>query len=392
MPWQETSAIDERLRFVQEYAKQQRNLAELCREYGISRKTGYKWLGRYEAEGGAGLSDQPRAPRQRPHAVASEVEEWILHGRSLHPSWGPKKLVAWVRRESGRKQVCAVSTAGEILKRAGLSVPRQNTRKGEAYEGALVEGRVPNELWCVDFKGAFRLGDRSRCAPLTLTDACSRYLLKCQCLPKSGLKETRRVLEGAFREYGLPERIRSDNGAPFGSIGLGGLSALSLWWLKLGIRPERIAPGQPYQNGRHERLHLTLKQETASPPAQSLRAQQRRFEAFRREFNEERPHEALGQQTPGSVYRKSPREYTGRAKAPVYDEGVRTRRVQSNGMIHWANQRIFLGEAFATEYVGLVEAGGGLWELRFGEVPIGILDERAARIGPLPGRRRGRKE
>jgi transposase InsO family protein len=391
MPWQETSAMDERLRFVRDYSKQERSLAGLCREYRISRKTGYKWISRYEAAGSAGLTDQVRAARLRPHAVAAEVAEWILHGRTVHPSWGPKKLVAWVRRESGLKKVCAVSTAGEILKRAGLSVARQSTRKGEAYAGVLVEGRVPNELWCVDFKGAFRLGDRSRCEPLTLTDGCSRYLLKCQCLPNTGLAETRRVFERAFREYGLPERIRSDNGAPFGSIGLGGLSALSVWWLKLAIRPERIAPGQPYQNGRHERMHLTLKQETTNPPAPSLRGQQRRFEAFRREFNEERPHEALGQQTPASVYRKSPREYPGRVKGPVYDEGVRTRRVQSNGMINWANQRIFMGEAFATEHIGFIEAGEGLWELRFGEVPIGLFDERAARIGPLPGRRRGRR-
>jgi putative transposase len=383
MPWKTTSVLQERTRFLEEYLEGVLSLAKLCREHGISRKTGHKWVSRYERSGVAGLEELDRSARINPHAVRPEVEEWILRGRSLFPSWGPKKLVAWARRESGGETLCAVSTAGEILRRHGLTVPRLITRKGEAFAGSLVEGTKANELWCVDFKGYFKVGDRSRCDPLTLTDAHTRYLLKCQCMPNLGLVAALRVLEAAFRQFGLPERIRSDNGAPFGSIGLGGLSVLSIWWIKLGIMPERIAPGKPYQNGRHERMHRTLKRETATPPAANLRAQQRRFDAFREEFNEQRPHEALNQQTPGSLYVSSAREYTGRAHCPAYDEGVATRKVQSNGMIYWGSQRLFLGEAFAREHVALVEQQDGLWELRFGHIPIGTLNERRGVIRPI---------
>jgi transposase-like protein len=275
MPWKTTAILDQKTRFVLEHAEGELSVAELCRLYGISRKTGYKWIGRHAEAGLAGLQDQPRIAKEQPQAVPLEVEEWILAGRTLFPTWGPKKLVAWARRESGLEELCAISTAGEILRRHGLTVPRKITRKNEPFAGLLVEGKAPNELWCVDFKGHFKLGDRSRCEPLTMTDAATRYLLRCQALPNTGLAGARRIFEAAFREFGLPERIRSDNGAPFSSIGLGGLSVLSLWWIKLGITPERIAPGQPCQNGRHERMHRTLKAQTANPPAPTLRAQQR---------------------------------------------------------------------------------------------------------------------
>jgi transposase InsO family protein len=311
------------------------------------------------------------------------VEQWILKARDAHPTWGPKKLVPWVRSESGLPEVCAVSTAGEILRRHGLTVPRKVTRKNEPFAGPLAPGTAPNDLWCVDFKGYFRVGDRSRCDPLTMTDACTRYLLKCHALPNTGLAGTRRVFEAAFRQFGLPKRIRSDNGAPFSSLGLGGLSALSLWWIKLGITPERIAPGHPYQNGQHERMHRTLKRETTMPPAATLRAQQRRFDAFRQEFNEQRPHEALGQRRPAEIYRSSPRVYSGRAVSPTYPEGMATRKVQSNGMIYWASQRVFLGEAFAGEHVGFESTEDGVWTLRFGHLAIGVFDERQGEIRPL---------
>jgi transposase InsO family protein len=383
MPWKLASVLDERTRFVADYWEERWSVAELCRQYGISRKTGYKWLARHAAAGVAGLQDQARVARTQPHAVPREVEEWILAGRDLFPTWGPKKLVAWARRESGQEEVCAVSTAGEILRRHGLTVPRQRIRKGEPFGGPLVPGTEANELWCVDFKGHFRVGDRSRCDPLTMTDAGTRYLLKCQSLPNTGLAATRRVFEAAFRQFGLPERMRSDNGAPFSSIGLGGLSALSVWWIKLGIAPERIAPGKPYQNGRHERMHLTLKRETAMPPAHSLRAQQNRFDRFRREFNEQRPHEALGQQTPASLYTRSSREYPGRTPRPQYEEGVPTRKVQSNGMFYWGSRRLFLGEAFAGEHIGFAAKEDGLWELRLARFALGTFDERRGIIRPL---------
>jgi len=375
--------LDERAHFVGEYLEGKWKVAELCRLYGISRKTGYKWIGRYEPGCPGWVRDRSREALRQPSAVTAEVEEWILRGRDLFPSWGPKKLVAWAQRESGGKTLCAVSTAGKILQRHGLTVPRKMTRKAEPLPGRLMPGKVVNELWCVDFKGHFKVGDRSRCDPLTVTDACSRYLLKCQCLPNLGLVASRRVFEALFRQFGLPERIRSDNGTPFSSIGLGGLSALSVWWIKLGITPERIEPGKPQQNGQHERMHLTLKRETATPPAATLRAQQRRFDLFRRTFNEERPHEALGQQTPASVYRPSSREYLGRAPRPVYAEDLPTRKVQSNGMIYWGSERIFIGEAFYGEEVAFVPYEDGVWEVQFGHVVLGIFDERKGVVRPV---------
>jgi transposase InsO family protein len=383
MPWKNASILDERSRFIAECAEGILSITQVCRLYGISRKTGYKWMQRHAAQGAAGLGDQSRARREQGHAVRAEVEEWILAGRSLFPTWGPKKLVAWVRAQSGLEELCAVSTAGEILRRHGLSVACKRPRKGEPFAGTLVEGRQPNELWCVDFKGHFKVGDRRRCDPLTLSDAATRYLLKCQVLPNTGLVATRRVFEAAFREYGLPERIRSDNGAPFSSIGLGGLSALSLWWIKLGITPERIAPGKPYQNGRHERLHRTLKAETANPPAPTLRAQQRAFDRFRRHYNEERPHESLRQRPPASAYERSRRRYPGRVPSPSYEEGMPTRKIQSNGMFYWESARIFFGEAFAGETVAFAPLADGVWEVRFAHVALALFDERKAALCPL---------
>jgi len=391
MPWKNTCALNERSRFIAEYLQGDQTVAALCRRYGVSRKTGYKWMARHAAEGYTGLEDQSRAALRQPQAVEAVVEEWILRGRACKPEYGPKKLIAWVQRETGWPTVCAVSTAGEILKRHGLTVPRKLTRKGEPYGSALVDPTAANELWCIDFKGHFKVGDGQRCEPLTMTDAHSRYLLKCQSVPSTALRTTCRVCDTTFREFGLPARIRSDNGAPFGSVGLGGLSALSIWWIKLGITPERIAPGKPYQNGRHERMHSTLKQTTARPPAPTLRAQQRRFDAFRREFNEERPHEALGQQTPASFYTPSTRTYTGLAPAPEYPTGTVTRKVQSNGMLYWGSERVFLGEAFAREYIAFFPVEDGVWSLRFAHVPLGTFDERAGAIRPLTPARAARK-
>jgi putative transposase len=383
MPWKTASALEERTRFLVEYLEDQLSVAELCRRFGISRKTAHKWIDRHATTGLAGLQERSHAAHTQPRAVPAEVEEWILRGRTLFPSWGPKKLVAWARRESGLQELCAVSTAGEILRRHGLTVTRLKTRKSEPFAGVLQPGSAPNELWCVDFKGHFRVGDGSRCDPLTMTDAASRYLLKCQGLPSPGGPAVRRVFEAAFRQYGLPARIRSDNGAPFSSLGLGGISALSLWWIKLGITPERITPGKPYQNGQHERMHLTLKREAATPPAATLRAQQHRFDAFRHEFNEERPHEALAQKTPAECYGPSPRVYCGRAPSPSYAEGLATRKVQSNGMIYWEGKRLFLGEAFAGEHVGFSPQADGVWTVLFGHVALGLLDERRHEIRPL---------
>jgi transposase InsO family protein len=284
-----------------------------------------------------------------------------------------------------------VSTAGKILKRQRLSVERKpSALRNTPWDHPLGSYDVPNAVWCVDFKGWFRLGNGQRCDPLTMTDGYSRYLLRCQGLAKAGLENTRRNFEAAFWEYGLPDRIRSDNGAPFGSLAIGGLSRLAVWLMKLGIVPERIAPGCPYQNGRHERMHLTLN-EAIKEPGYNLRAQQRQFNAFRRCYNEERPHEALAQRTPATCYQKSLRLYTGRVEEPRYESTTVTRKVQGNGEFNWKGMELFLSETLAGETIGFEEVGNGRWEIRFGTLVLGTLDEREKKIEPKLKPRRLRK-
>lgn len=317
---------------------------------------------------------------------------WVLKAKSKHPSWGPKKIVAWAKGQSGMERLCAVSTAGEILHRNGLVVSRKRTRKAEVYPLSLREAKGCNEVWNVDFKGWFKLGDGSRCDPLTITDGHSRYLLRCQAMNRPKMKDVRRVFEAAFRQYGSPQVIRSDNGAPFASVGLGGLTALSVWWIKLGIRPERIRPGKPYENGSHERMHLTLKREAARPPAYDLRAQQRRFERFRREFNSERPHEALGQKTPCSIYVGAERNYPVRVENPDYGEGTLTRRIQKRGEMKWEGRKVFVSEALAGEEVALSKIGEGKHVVKFHWMEIGVFDEKALKIEPMHPQNRRRKK
>jgi putative transposase len=283
--------------------------------------------------------------------------------------------LAWLRVRYPERQWCCASTIGELLKREGLSVPRVYRRRSAPRIGPLEPYDRPNQVWCTDFKGWFRLGNGQHCEPWTLSDGCSRYLLRVQALNRPELESVRRGLEGAFREYGLPEVIRSDNGRPFAGLGLGGLSRLAVWWMKLGIRPERIRPGQPQENGRHERMHLTLL-EVIRPPARTLRGQQWRFDAFCSEFNEERPHEALNQQTPASVYRVSRRAYPSKVPRVEYETGVLTRRVHEHGDITWRGRRLFLSEALGGEDVGFEPWGEGLWLVRFGSTRLARLDER----------------
>jgi transposase InsO family protein len=378
------------MRFVLECLRGELSMAELCRTFGISRRVGYKWLRRYRAEGVEGLQDRSRAPHSHPNAVPPPTEQAILAARRAHPTWGPKKLRAWLRRQRAWETWPAASTIGEILTRHGLTVPRRRRHRTPPQTEPFRDCDRPNRVWCIDFKGWFRTGDGARCDPLTITDAHSRYLLRCQALIDTSFATVQGLVEAAFRQYGLPEAIRSDNGSPFASRGIGGFSRLSVWWLKLGIVPERIQPGQPQQNGRHERMHLTLKQETAQPPMRTLRGQQRRFDRFRREFNEDRPHEALGMRTPSSVYEPSPRRCPPRPADPVYAEGLARRRVKPNGVFNWHNRRVFLGEAFGRELVGLERLDDRHWRVRFGGMPLAILDDRAYRLlTPLECRRRG---
>ena len=376
--------MTERRQFLSELLKGERSMSELCIIYGISRKTGYKWRDRFEIGGAAALADRSHAPLCQAHAVAAPLVQRLLEVRGLHPSWGPRKLLAWLEAHDRPRAWPAASTVGEILRRHGLvRARRRRTQVVERTEVALVDPNAPNVLWCTDFKGQFRTGDGYYCYPLTLTDAYSRYLLACRALRSTRTEAVRPWFERAFREYGLPSLIRSDNGAPFATTSLARLSRLSVWWIKLGIVPELITPGCPQQNGRHERMHKTLKRETTRPAAASLPAQQRKFDRFIDEFNLQRPHEALQQRPPSAVYRASTRPYPSRLPPIEYPDGFQVRKVRRTGDIKFQGGAIFVSEVLCEEPVGLTQIDEHLWRLYFGAVPLALLDARTMRLGRI---------
>jgi transposase InsO family protein len=362
------------MRFISAVLTEEETMAARCEEFGVSRKTGYKWLARYRQRGPAGLEEVSHAPHRVPWAITQAQAEAIVGMRGEHPSWGPKKLRAILRRRAPEQGWPAPSTIGELLKREGLSATSKRRRCAIPNPTPLRNPLGPNDLWCIDYKGWFRTGDRVRCDPLTLTDDFSRYLLCTRVVAALTGELCRTELERAFREYGLPLAIRSDNGSPFASVGAGGLSQLSVWWIKLGIFPERIETGKPQQNGRHERMHRTLKAETAQPPAANSTAQQRRFDRFRAEFNHQRPHEALGQTPPAEHYRASPRSYPAQLEDPNYPDDYELRRVRSRGEIKWQGELIYISEALAGEVIGLCEDDDDDAQVHFGPVPLGIID------------------
>ena len=379
MPWKETCVLDERIRFVMEVERREVSKVALCRRFGISRPTGDKWLQLYEQLGLSGLADCSRAAWCHPNETPEELAELIVALRRCHPCWGPKKLHVLLERKYPQLDWPACSTIGEILRRAGLTASRRRRHRTPPYTQPFGACDKPNTTWCADFKGWFRTGDGTRCDPLTISDAYSRYLLRVQAMRQTKDGPVRSLFEATFREYGIPSAIRTDNGCPFASRGIGGLSRLSVWWLKLGITPERIEAGHPEQNGRHERMHLTLKQATALPAAKDLRRQQVAFDRFRQEFNERRPHEALGQRCPASVYVPSAREYqeVGQAEYPSVFE---VRSVKGNGVFNWRGQVVFLGEALSGERVGLAEVADGCWGVYFCRQALGIVDERRRKV------------
>jgi putative transposase len=380
MPWKEHGVMEERLRFVEEWDSGDWNMAELCRYYGVTRATGYKWVGRYEAGGVEGLRDLSRASHEHPNTVSEEMEERVIGMREKHPSWGAPKIRARMMLDGADPSIPAESTIGAILKRNGLTVARKRRRSSRPGGQPLAYTGGANATWCADYKGWFRTGDGRIVYPLTITDAYSRYLLRCQGLPAADYLHSKPVFEAAFREYGLPEKLRTDNGAPFGSNGESGLTGLSVWLIKLGIAPEHIQPGKPQQNGRHERMHRTLKQETAQPPASNRRAQQSRFDQFREEYNQQRPHEALGQQTPSSHYRDSDRSYPGRPRAVEYPADWNTRRVSCGGQMRWSGENVFVAHALEGEAVGLEQIDDRNWRVWFSFYEIGILDSKKLNI------------
>jgi transposase InsO family protein len=374
MPWKDHSVKEERYRFIEDWKSGDWNIAELCRDYAVTRATGYKWLNRYKAGGVEALEDMSRAPHQHPNALGQEMEALVIALREKHPTWGAAKIRALLQTDEAVKLVPAESTIGAILQRGGLTVARTRRRQSRQPNEPLAHAGKPNDVWCADYKGWFRTGDGTRIDPLTITDACSRYLFRCQSLAVADYAHSKPVLEAAFREYGLPERMRTDNGAPFGSNGESGLTALSVWWIKLGIVPERITPGKPQENGRHERMHRTLKQATASPPASSRRAQQERFDRFRREYNDERPHEALGMKTPADYYRDSPRTYPERLREVEYPRDWTVRRVSPGGQMRWGGESVFVAHALNGEPVGLEQIDDRMWRVWFSFYEIGTFD------------------
>ena len=333
MPWSQTSPMDQKMQFIADYLREVLDVTELCDLYGISRKTGYKVIDRYLRHGPAGLEDRSRRPHTSPNHTPHEVEQALLEARRRHPSWGAKKLLMIVHKAHPRWELPHRSTVCDILSRNGM-VPKKRTRRRIGHPGKPTSSILaPNDLWCADFKGQFKTGDGLYCYPLTVTDGFSRYLLGCQALNSTSVEGAKPVFARLFKEYGLPKRIRTDNGVPFATTTLARLSKLSAWWLRLGVMPEFIEPGKPQQNGQHERMHLTLKNETTRPPAGSLAAQQRKFNVFVDEFNNERPHEALDQQTPASCYQPSTREMPNTLPPLVYPDRFEVRYVSANGGI-----------------------------------------------------------
>ena len=375
MPWSVAMPVSPRWEFVEEAERGLYTMSELCARYGISRRVGYKWRARYQAEGLAGLTDRSRRPARSPTALGADEAAHYLALRRRHRTWGPRKLLAWLELHEPDVAHPAASTLGALFRRAGLARPRRR-RPLPGHPGRpTYTSDVPNAIWTVDFKGQFRTGDGQWCYPLTVVDYASRFLLGCQGLARPTHALTRPVFHRLFERYGLPERIRSDNGVPFATSALGRLSALSVWWIKLGIVPELIEPAHPQQNGRHERMHRVLKAETTRPPAASGPAQQRRFHRFQAEYNTERPHEALGGETPGHCYTRSVRAYPRELVPPSYPGHFQVRYVSAHGGIRWQNRWVNVSHVLAGEDVGLEEVADGVHSVYFGPVLLGRFSE-----------------
>ena len=389
MGWKETCVVYERMRFVMAANAREETLASLCRRFGVSRKSGYKWLARYGQEGPAGLIDRSRRPHRHPQEIGAAIAERCLAVRRAHPTWGPVKVRAWLMRHAPDIAWPAASTIGALFDREGLSVKRRLRRRVPPASAPFAACGAANDVWTIDFKGWFLTGDGTRCEALTLSDAASRYLLRCQALERTDTAHVWPVLDAAFREFGLPLVLRSDNGSPFASTGAGGLSRLAVRVIKAGVTPQRIAPGKPQQNGRHERLHLTLKQDTANPPAHSLKEQLQRFRDFHKTYNEDRPHAALGNDTPAAHYAPSPRSFDGVLRQPGYPQDHEVRRVRRNGEIRWQGRLVYLSQTLTGEPVGLAETDNGAWRVTYGPVALGVIAPGGNRLKRPKTRPRG---
>ena len=386
MPWKTGSVEEAKLQFVADRLEGLEPMTVLCERYEISRQTGYEWWRRYQLEGLDGLKERSRAPHAHGRAMAAELAVRIVEMRRRRPYWGPRKLLAKLREEEPGAAWPSPSAVSDLLRLEGLSRPRRRRRRGLTWDRPFAGVEAANDTWCIDFKGWFRTRDGSRCDPFTVTDAYSRYLLELRIIDPVGA-QVQACMDRLFKEHGLPRAIRSDNGSPFASIGAGGLTRISARWAKMGIGLERIWPGKPQQNGRHERMHGTLKPQACDEPQANLADQQRRFDDFCEEFNTERPHEALGQIPPTRLYKPvhSGRLFPDRIEDPAYGPDEQVRRVRQSGEIKWKGAMLFVSEALIGEAVALSQRDDGHWSVRFADVPLLLIDrktQKIARYGP----------
>lgn len=373
--------MTERARFVALHSEGLYSTTELCHRFGVSRKTAYKWLARFREGGLDALDDQSRARHAQHAKTPPEIEALIVNARQRHPTWGVRKLLPWIAKRHPDARLPAASTAGAILKRHGLVEPRRRRRRVTTQSGARpLVAEAPCDVWTADYKGQFKTRDGVYCFPLTVCDAHSRFVLCCEGHGSVEQSGAFAAFDRLFREHGLPRSIRTDNGVPFATHAIGGLSRLSVWWIKLGIIPDRIEPGRPQQNGQHERMHRTLKAETTRPPEDDMAAQQKRFDGWRTEFNTERPHEALGGDVPADRYAPSPRRRPERPPEPEYPGHFEIRRVSSCGTFKMKGRQCFLSHALAGETIAFEEVADGVWALHFYAQELGRLDERDYRL------------
>lgn len=369
--------MDERLRFIRDAQSDRFSMSELCARYGVSRRIGYKWLARYDDEGRRGLVDRSRAPHHCPHKIATPIAELLVAAREAHPYWGARKLLTVLAsRHPEIRSWPAASTVADLLARRGL-VQHRRRRRASSHPGVVRPTTVaPNDLWTADFKGQFRTGNGQYCYPLTIADQHTRFLLSCRGLLSTQTVTARPVFERAFRDFGLPIALRTDNGVPFATQAIHGLSYLNVWWMRLGIVHQRIRPGCPQENGAHERMHRTLKRQAIKPVRASCIAQQRNFDAFRREYNTERPHERLNQETPASRYGTSPRSYPERLPTLEYPGHFLVKKITTGGTFRFRHRLLYLANAMVDQHIGLEETDDGVWAIHFNTVLLATFDER----------------
>ena len=380
MPWREIRPMDSKIQFISFALDSHLSMIELCSIFGISRKTGYKWLARYINKGPEGLRDKSKAPNHIPHKTSKKVTDFIVSCRKKHPSWGARKITQKAEQVAPKLGLPSETTIINIIKREGLTRKKRRRRKLGHPGHPSTTAEKSNDIWTTDYKGEFKTKDGEYCYPLTILDEYSRYLLKCQGLSSTGYIGAFKVFKRAFREYGLPKAIKSDNGIPFATTGIARLSKLSVWWIKIGINPILIQPGRPSQNGVHERMHKTLKDESTIPPSGDLKAQQRRFNIWRDEYNFERPHESLGGKDPSQVYKPSLKEYPSKVPGVDYPDHFEVRFVSANHCFRWNHKAVPISSVLVHEYVGLEEVMDGIWAIYFSWKRLGFLNEKKMRI------------